>query len=161
MIRIKTMEIQDDSLENIAKASAMDAAKKCGLPIIVEDAGLFINSLNGFPGPYSSYVNRTIGVEGILILMKNIENRSAYFLSIVVFYDPANGELRAFHGKVEGEIAEEARGESGFGFDPIFIPVEGDGRTFAEMGTEGKNKLSHRARALRKFAEWYRQKAKE
>ena len=160
MIRVKAIEIQDDSLENIAKASAIDAAEKCRLPIIVEDAGLFINALNGFPGPYSSYVNRTIGVEGILKLMKNIEDRSAYFLSAVTFYDPASGELKIFRGKVDGKIAEEARGESGFGFDPIFIPIEGDGRTFAEMGAEGKNKFSHRARALRKFAEWYRHKAK-
>lgn len=157
MIKIMAIEIQDDNLENIAKASAMDAAKKCGLPVIVEDAGLFINALNGFPGPYSSYVNRTIGVEGILKLMKKIKDRSAYFLSVVSFCDPTSGKLKVFHGKVEGKIAEEAKGKSGFGFDPIFIPIEGDGRTFAEMGTERKNRFSHRAKALRKFAEWYRQ----
>ena len=92
MIRVKAMEIQDENLENIAKASAIDAAKKCGLPVIVEDAGLFIEALNGFPGPYSSYVNKTIGVGGILKLMNNVKDRSAYFLSAVAFYDPDNDE---------------------------------------------------------------------
>ncbi len=159
MIRVKAMEIQDENLENIAKASAIDAAKKCGLPVIVEDAGLFIEALNGFPGPYSSYVNKTIGVGGILKLMKNVKDRSAYFLSAVAFYNPDNGELKVFNGRVEGQIAEEAKGRSGFGFDPIFIPIGGDGRTFAEMGTEEKNRFSHRAMALRRFAEWYKRGA--
>jgi len=156
MIKMSALEIQDDSLENIAKASVLDAVKKCNLPVIVEDAGLFIKVLNGFPGPYSSYVNRTLGVEGILKLMRDVEDRSAYFLSVVAFSNSDGKEVKFFHGKVEGRIAYEARGESGFGFDPIFIPAEGDGRTFAEMSTEEKNRFSHRARALRKFAEWYK-----
>ncbi|RLI22214.1 non-canonical purine NTP pyrophosphatase, RdgB/HAM1 family [Candidatus Bathyarchaeota archaeon] len=155
MIKIKVIEIQDENLEKIAETSALDAATKCNLPVIVEDAGLFINALNGFPGPYSSYVNKTIGVEGILKLMKNVEDRTAYFFSVVAFHDPATSIMKIFHGKVEGKIAKEARGKSGFGFDPIFIPIDGDGRTFAEMKTEEKNKFSHRAKALRKFAEWY------
>ncbi len=145
--------------QKIAETSAIDAAKKCNLPVIVEDAGLFIKALNGFPGPYSSYVNKTIGVEGILKLMRGIKDRTAYFFSVVAFYDPDINELEFFYGKVEGEIAEEARGKSGFGFDPIFTPIEGDGRTFAEMGVEEKNKFSHRSKALRKFAKWYKQKA--
>jgi len=156
MIKISAFEIQDDNIQNIAETSVQDAVKKCRLPVIVEDAGLFIKALNGFPGPYSSYVNRTIGVRGILKLMHNVEDRNAYFLSVIAFSDPNKEEIIFFHGKVEGRIAYEARGESGFGFDPVFIPAKGDGRTFAEMSTEEKNRFSHRAGALRKFAEWYR-----
>jgi len=156
MIKMNLLEIQDDDIQNIAKASVRDAVKKCRLPVIVEDAGLFIKALNGFPGPYSSYVNRTIGVDGILKLMRNIKDRNAYFLSVIAFSDPNKEEIIFFLGKVEGSIAYEARGESGFGFDPVFIPIEGNGRTFAEMSTEEKNRFSHRARALRKFAKWYK-----
>ena len=156
MLNIEAIEIQNDDLEEIAKTSALDAAKKCNLPIIVEDAGLFIKALNGFPGPYSAYVNKTIGFNGILKLMEGITNREAYFESVIAYYESGMNTPICFHGRVDGSIALEARGESGFGFDPIFIPSEGNGRTFAEMGTEKKNEFSHRAKALRKFAEWYK-----
>lgn len=154
MLRVETVEIQDDSIEEVARVCALDAVKKCGLPIIVEDAGLFIEALKGFPGPYSSYVYRTIGTKGILELMKNVEKREAYFHSVVAFSSP-DEPPRCFHGKVKGRISREERGRSGFGFDPIFNPSEGDNRTFAEMTTKEKNRYSHRARALRKFVEWY------
>jgi len=154
MLRIEAVEIQDDNLENIAKASAMDAVKKCGLPIFVEDAGLFIKALNGFPGPYSSYVYRTIGTKGILKLMENVDKREAYFQSVVAFSSPEEA-TKCFQGKVKGKISMEERGSSGFGFDPIFEPSGGHKRTFAEMTTTEKNEYSHRAEALRKFAEWY------
>jgi XTP/dITP diphosphohydrolase len=153
MLKIEAVEIQDDSLETIAKASAADAVKNCGLPIIVEDAGLFIEVLNGFPGPYSSYVYRTIGTKGILKLMENVDKRDAYFQSVVVFSSPEEAPL-CFHGKAKGKIVMEERGKFGFGFDPIFEP-SGRNRTFAEMTTAEKNQLSHRAEALRKFAKWY------
>ena len=154
MLRIEAIEIQDDNLENIAKASAIDAVKNWGLPIIVEDAGLFIETLNGFPGPYSSYVYRTIGTVGILKLMKNVDEREAYFQSVVAFNGPEQTP-RCFHGKAKGKISLEERGSLGFGFDPVFEPSGGGNRTFAEMTTSEKNEHSHRAGALRKFAEWY------
>jgi len=154
MLKIEAVEIQDDSLESIAKASAMDALKKCGLPIFVEDAGLFIEALNGFPGPYSSYVYRTVGTKGILKLMGNIDKRDAYFQSAVAF-SSLEEVPKCFRGRVKGRISMEERGSSGFGFDPIFEPSGGRKRTFAEMTTTEKNEYSHRAKALRKFAEWY------
>ena len=154
LLRVKTVEIQDDSIEKVAKASARDAVKKCSLPIIVEDAGLFIESLRGFPGPYSSYVYRTIGTKGILELMKNVEEREAYFYSVVAFSSP-DEPLRCFHGRVKGRISREEKGSYGFGFDPIFKPLNCHSKTFAEMTKEQKNKCSHRAQALRKFGEWY------
>ena len=153
-LKVEAVEIQDDSLENIAKFSALDAVKNCGLPIFVEDAGLFVDSLKGFPGPYSKYVYNTVGLKGILKLMKNIENRSAHFKSVVAFVTPEEKPI-CFVGKVEGKISLKEQGTLGFGYDPIFEPDEGGGRTFAEMATEEKNVLSHRGKALRKFAEWY------
>jgi len=154
LLKVKKVEVQDDNIENIAKASALDAAKKYKLPIIVEDAGLFVEALNGFPGPYSSHVYRTIGTKGILKLMENVEKRDAYFQSVVAFCSPE--ELpKCFHGKVEGRISLEERGSSGFGFDPIFEPSASPNKTFAEMAMTEKNKYSHRAQALRKFVKWY------
>jgi len=155
MIKIETTEIQDDKIENIVKAKAIDAVKKCDLPIIVEDAGLFIEALSGFPGSYSSHAYQTIGVAGILKLMENVKKRDAYFHSVVAFYDSEIETPNCFHGRVEGKISVEERGSFGFGFDPVFEPLNGHGKTFAEMTVQEKNRFSHRAQALRKFAEWY------
>ena len=154
MIKIKAIEIQDENLENIAKASALDAAEKFGLPVIVEDAGLFIKALNGFPGPYSSYVYKTLGTKGVLKLMKNVEDREAEFRSVIAYYDPRIKVLKTFRGEVKGRITNEMRGSSGFGFDPIFQPLEEGSQTFAEMSVDEKNRYSHRAKALHAFAEW-------
>ena len=155
MLREKASEIQDDDIENIAKVGALDAANRTRLPVIVEDAGLFIECLRGFPGPYSRYVYRTIGKDGILKLLGNREGRRAEFRSVVAFSSPGQTPT-CFWGVVEGRIAETIRGSSGFGFDPIFEPSEAPGRTFGEMTADEKNRLSHRARALRRFVEWYR-----
>jgi XTP/dITP diphosphohydrolase len=151
---IKTPEIQAMDLRIIAEESAIYAYDVLREPVLVEDAGLFIDALNGFPGPFSSYAYKTIGIRGILKLMKDVEDRRARFLSVIAFYTPMIGGVKIFTGEVEGYIARESRGSGGFGFDPIFIPAEGDGRTFAEQSIEEKNKLSHRARAAGKFAEW-------
>lgn len=156
MLRIDSIEIQDDNLEKIAKTSAIDAVAKVGLPVFVEDAGLFIKALKGFPGPYSSYVYRKIGNKGILKLLENVKNREAYFLSVIAYHSPEEKAPKCFQGCVEGEISTEERGKGGFGFDPIFVPFKGGGKTFGEMSLAEKNKLSHRAEALRKFAEWYK-----
>jgi XTP/dITP diphosphohydrolase len=155
MLNVDTVEVQDDNVENVAKASAIDAVKKCNLPIIVEDAGLFIDALNGFPGPYSSYVFRTVGIEGVLRLMGNARNRNATFTAVVAYHSPERNSPKCFHGSTEGKIAAQIRGAKGFGFDPIFMPNTGNGKTFAEMPIHEKNRCSHRAKALRNFARWY------
>lgn len=153
-LKVEAVEIQDDYLENIAKYSVLDAVKNCGLPVFVEDAGLFVESLGGFPGPYSKYVYNTVGLKGVLKLLEGVEDRDAYFLSAVAFGSPDEHPI-CFVGKVKGKISLQEQGTSGFGYDPIFVPSEGDGRTFAEMTTNEKNEQSHRAQALRAFAEWY------
>lgn len=141
-------EFQGENLEEVALKSAKHLAKKVEPMFVIEDSGLFVEALKGFPGVYSSYVFKTIGNEGILKLMEGVENRRAKFVAVVVFYD--GSEFHVFRGEVEGRIAEEIRGTHGFGFDPIF---EYQGRTFAEMGEE-KNKVSHRRRAFQSFFEW-------
>ena len=153
-LKVEAVEIQDEKLENIARYSALDAVKNCGLPVFVEDAGIFIDALGGFPGPYSKHIYHTIGLDGVLKLMAGVENRDAYFMSVICFGGP-DLEPTCFVGKVKGTISFEKKGESGFGYDPIFAPVAGDGRTFSEMSSDEKNGFSHRGMALRSFAEWF------
>jgi XTP/dITP diphosphohydrolase len=158
MLRVKTLEIQNESIEEIAKASVVDAFRNCNLPVIVEDAGLFVEALNGFPGPYAAYVYKTIDNGGLLRLMENAKNRRACFKSVVAYYSVDCKLPICFEGEVSGEITKVERrsgNEYGFGFDPIFKPANSN-KTFAEMSIASKNKYSHRAKALHKFAEWYK-----
>jgi len=158
MLRVKGSEIQSASLEEIAKTSVIEAFRRCNLPIIVEDAGLFIQALNGFPGPYAAYAYKTISNEGLLKLMENVENREATFHSVIAYHSSESRTPTCFNGEVMGEITKEERrgkSESVFGFDPIFKPANSD-KTFAQMSIAEKNRYSHRAKALRKFAEWYK-----
>jgi XTP/dITP diphosphohydrolase len=144
-------ELQSTDLGEIALQSALIAYTYVNAPVVVEDSGLFIKALNGFPGPFSSYVYKTIGVRGVLKLMEGVTDRSAYFESAVAIVMPPFE--RVFKGSVYGRIADSPRGTGGFGFDPIFIP-ENEDRTFAEMSVEEKNRYSHRARAFEKLGIW-------
>jgi XTP/dITP diphosphohydrolase len=146
------LEIQSSSLEEIATYAALTGYLNLRKPLFAEDAGLFIQPLKGFPGPYSSYVFKTIGNEGILKLMQGITSRKACFKSAICLV--LNSQtIKVFTGEVCGSISKEVRGEKGFGFDPIFIP-EGYTKTFAEMSVEEKNKISHRAKAFNSMMEW-------
>ncbi len=158
MLRVKGAEMQSDSLMEIAQTSAREAFKRCGLPVIVEDAGLFIEALNGFPGPYAAYAYKTIGNRGLLKLMEGVEDRKAMFRSAIAYCDSEAEAPVVFEGRAEGEVTVNERsgsGKSGFGFDPIFRP-SGSIKTFAEMTIEEKNSFSHRASAICKFAKWYK-----
>ena len=137
-------EIQADTLEEVVREALENIEEK---DVFIEDAGLFVGALGGFPGVYSKYVENTVGNEAILKLLSDVKERSAVFQS-VVGYKSENIEI--FEGKVEGEIAEEQRGKKGFGYDPIFIP-KGFNKTFAEDITL-KMQLSHRKQAMEKLA---------
>ncbi|QHS17610.1 non-canonical purine NTP pyrophosphatase [Halopenitus persicus] len=176
-------EIQSDDLGPIAAHGAREAHRHAGEPVVVDDAGLFIEGLGGFPGPYSSYVENTLGVEGVWEVASELEDRRAAFRCVLAYCDgegfaatpdPIDREdrvvaaaagpdddadraalpVKLFEGYVPGTIVSP-RGDGGFGYDPIF---EHDGTTFAEMDTERKNAVSHRGRALAKFAEWFAQR---
>ena len=144
------VEIQDDSLSKIALQKALDAYDKCKKPVIVEDDGLFIDSLSGFPGQFSSYVFKTIGNNGILKLTG--DNRSAVFVSVIIYRSATRCNI--FESKVDGTISKNIQGE-GWGYDPSFIP-ENQTKTYAELAD--KNKLSHRYESLKKFADWFNNK---
>lgn len=150
-------EIQADTPEEVALFSAEWVSRSFSEPFFLEDSGLFIDSLNGFPGVYSAYVYKTLGYMGILRLMEGIEERGARFIAAIAYHD--GKETKIFRGEVSGTISYIPRGENGFGYDPIFIP-EGESRTFAEMSTEKKGKISHRGRALEEMREWMRNKNK-
>ena len=155
-LRFPYPEIQADTLEEVAEYGAKWLAERIDGPFFLDDSGLFINALKGFPGVYSAYVYKTLGIDGILKLLEGVDDRSAYFKSVVAYWD---GELHLFKGRVDGEIIREKRGNGGFGFDPVFRP-SGFDRTFAEMTTEEKNEISHRGRALKAFAEWLKENLK-
>ena len=171
-------EIQHVDLGAIAAHGAREAYRETGNPVLVDDAGLFVDSLGGFPGPYSSYAEDTLGIERVQRLVAGEEDHRASFRCVLAYCDgadfaaspdpvdrderalaAADGEdqsdsgvpVKLFEGTVRGRIVSP-RGDGGFGYDPIF---EHEGTTMAEMSTEEKNAISHRGRALAKFGEWF------
>lgn len=146
------LEVQANDIKTIAVESAKKLSIDLENSFFLEDTGLFIEVLNGFPGPYSAYVFKTIGNEGILKLLEKQKNRSAFFETCVAFYDAHERTIKTFIGHVDGVIAKSIRGR-GWGYDPIFIPIGYD-KTYAELG-EKKNEVSHRTIAMQMFARWY------
>lgn len=150
----KGIEIQADTTNMVAEYSSRGAAKAAGRAVLVEDAGLFVESLGGFPGPYSAYAFKTIGAAGVIALLgSRSSRRQATFVSSLAYCEP-DGEPTPFEGSVRGEIAERPRGKKGFGFDPIFVP-RGGTKTFGELTVEEKCSVSHRANSMKKFAKWH------
>lgn len=151
-IPISYPEVQADSLEMVAIQGILWLMDRYDRPILIDDSGLFIDSLKDFPGIYSSFVFSSIGCDGILDLMRGVENRSARFECCLGFRELGKDPV-LFKENSEGTISAVKRGEKGFGFDPIFIP-SGYDKTFAEMAIDQKNELSHRGKALREFFEY-------
>jgi len=146
-------EIQSDDLQEIAAFAAKHACEASHRSVVAEDSGFFVQGLGGFPGPYSAYVYRAIGNDGILKLLRSSDRRDAYFQASVAYCEPKQ-EPVCFRGIAKGTVGRRSIGKHGFGFDPIFKPTRGDGRTFAEMSADEKNQLSHRAKAFTKLFEW-------
>ena len=143
-------EIQADTLEEVALYGMKEVAANLGGPVMLEDAGLFVEALKGFPGVYSAYTQKTIGNAGILRLMEGQENRKAYFKSVVAYAEPGM-ETVIFSGEVHGEIGFEPRGKKGFGYDPIFYVGE---KSLGEIELPQKNQISHRAASMRALKGW-------
>lgn len=146
-------EVQAEGLAEVCAAGA-DHLLAAGLkpPFVLEDSGLFVAALNGFPGVFSRHALDTIGCAGLLKLLVDVEAelRTAAFRTHLLYVDGA-GRRHGFDGLCKGRIATRAAGSGGFGFDPVFVPAggAGDGRTFAEMDTAAKNAVSHRGQAVR------------
>ena len=155
MINSKKKEIQNNDIAVIAKTSLKETQKRVSGPVIVEDSGLYISSLHGFPGPYSAYVYETLGCDGILNLLRDQVSRDAEFRSVIAYTEnKKTSNIKIFLGITKGKISEKICGTQGFGFDPIFLPLQID-KTFGEIDLTEKNKYSHRAIAINNFASWY------
>lgn len=137
-------ELRSDDPEEVAGLAAKQLAGKLNKTVVVEDSGLFIKSLNGFPGTCSAYIHKRIGLKGILRLMEGIKDRSCMYMSAVAYCEPKKEPL-SFLGTEKGTISKSIRGNNGFGHDPIFIP-EGSKKTYGEMkNTEEVKKFRRRA----------------
>lgn len=153
----KGPELQADDLATIAAFAATGAYARYKVPLLAEDAGLFVDALGGFPGPYSAYASGTIGCAGILALLAGKPSRKAVFRSAVAFCD-ALSPPKVFEGSLRGGISLRQAGHRGFGFDPIFIP-RGSGLTLGQVSLTEKSRISHRAEALRAFGRWFKSPA--
>jgi XTP/dITP diphosphohydrolase len=142
-------EIQADTLEETIVPGLEWLMERHDRPLFIDDSGLFVDALKGFPGVYSSYVFRTVGCDGILRLMQGAGDRSARFECCIGFMAPG-GKPHITRGVSKGSIASQKAGSGGFGYDPIFVP-EGYSETFAQMEIAEKNKISHRGRAMDLF----------
>lgn len=149
-----------DTLQGNAFLKAKAFYKKSGMPSISDDTGLFVEALNGEPGVYSArYAGENATFEDncnkILNNLKDIENRNAYFETVICYYDGNNTNYLS--GKCKGKINKEYKGANGFGYDPIFLPA-GYNLTFAELSKDIKNKISHRGLAVDNFIEFIKTK---
>ena len=149
-------EIQSNDLNDIAEQKAINAYEIVKKPIIIEDDGLFIDSLNGFPGPYSSYVYDTIGNKGIMNLLENSEVRDAKFVSIIAYCEDNHG-VKLFESSIPGKISSTIE-NGGWGYDPIFIP-DGESKTYTNVSD--KDRFSHRSASLAKFSNWFLDRQKD
>ena len=152
---IETLEIQSESIQEVAVAKLKNIKNKPETSYFVEDAGFFVdNPLKGFPGVYSSYVMKTIGNEGILRLITDFNMTVAHFKAVIALYFKPHNQVYIFDGVVYGKVSKNVRGKGGFGFDPIFIPNEFPEKTFGELTQEEKNKISHRGKAWSKLIDF-------
>ena len=145
-----------DTLEANARLKADAIVAATGEAAVADDTGLEVAALGGAPGVYSARyagpdATYADNVVALLAALDGVVDRSARFRTVAMVRLPGGGELLA-EGVVDGVIAAEPRGANGFGYDPVFVPDGGGGRTFAEMDAGEKNALSHRGRAFRALA---------
>lgn len=149
------------TLEGNAVMKARYVYDRYGTPCFADDTGLEVDALDGAPGVYSA---RYAGGKGhdseanmskLLHEMEGMQDRHARFRTVIALIERKDGlpVQHTFEGRIEGTISQERKGSSGFGYDPIFVP-EGYERSFAELGSDIKNGISHRARAVARLAEY-------
>jgi XTP/dITP diphosphohydrolase len=158
---VPEVEETGDTLEENALLKAVALSEATGMPAIADDTGLSVDALDGAPGVYSARYSgeHATYADNVAKLLNELERveavtpeaRSASFITVAVAYFPDGTSLVA-EGVVEGSIAPAVAGTGGFGYDPVFIPEAGDGRTFAEMTAPEKHAMSHRGKAFRALA---------
>ncbi len=149
-------EIPEDheTLEENALAKARFVHSRTGLPVFADDTGLEVEALGGRPGVFSARYagpekDSKKNIQKLLSELNNIHNRKARFRTVIAFIPPENKEI-LFEGIVEGTISPKPAGKEGFGYDPVFVPA-GYTKTFAELPSSIKNKISHRYHAFARF----------
>ena len=140
-----------------ARLKAAAICEATGLPALADDTGLFVDALNGAPGVEAAYfagpnASYDDNVDKLLALLDQHTNRVARFTTVALLRFPDGDEIVA-QGSVDGTIAFERTGARGFGYDPVFVPADGDGRSFGAMTDDEKSAISHRARAMAALAE--------
>jgi XTP/dITP diphosphohydrolase len=147
------------TLEDNARLKAVALCEATGLPAVADDTGLAVDALGGAPGVRSARYagDDATYADNVAELLRELSGvdapgRTARFATVALARWPDGREVAAI-GDVEGVIALEPRGREGFGYDPVFVPLEGDGRSFAEMTAAEKHAVSHRGRAFRTLAD--------
>lgn len=144
-------EIQELDPKEVIRAKLLEALQHHAGEFIVEDTSVAIKALNGFPGPLIKWFLKAMGNQGLANLLKKLGD-NAVEVKTIVGYAKSHEEIYFFEGALSGTIVEP-RGESSFGWDPVFIP-DGHDKTFAEMGKDEKNKVSYRRMAVEKLKEF-------
>jgi len=140
-------EVQSLDVATVAARKAADAFAQLGEPVLVDDTGLSIHAWNGLPGALVIWFINSVGAQGILDMAQGLTDRRATATTALGYAD-ASG-VQVFQGAVNGSLATEPLGVSGFGYDPIFIPdTDSHHRTYAQMTSQEKNQISHRRRAV-------------
>lgn len=146
-----------DTLEGNALQKARWIKDRYGYDCLADDTGLMVDALNGEPGVYSARYagdghDSAANTRKLLANLEGADSRRAHFSTYIALL--IDGSCHIFEGRVDGEISLHPTGDGGFGYDPVFIPDEGNGKSFAEMSGEAKNLISHRGRAVRKLVEF-------
>ncbi|KAL6122479.1 Non-canonical purine NTP pyrophosphatase [Nucleospora cyclopteri] len=152
IIKLDLQEIQGDC-KSICKAKCLEATKYVDGPILVEDTSLCFNALGGLPGPYIKWFLEKLKPIGLFKMLSSFGDKTGYAMCTLAYYEKNNDKILFFEGKCVGKIIEP-RKESDFGWDSIFLP-ENSVKTFSEIEPEIKNEISHRAKALEKFLEYF------
>ncbi|NNM95770.1 MAG: RdgB/HAM1 family non-canonical purine NTP pyrophosphatase [Bacteroidia bacterium] len=150
-----------DTLEENAVMKARFIFEMYHVAAFADDTGLEVNALGGKPGVYSARYagmnkNADKNIAKLLLEMQGVNDRRARFRTVIALVE--NGSPRLFEGTVSGTIAPQRQGVKGFGYDPVFIP-SGSAKSFAQMSLEEKNRISHRAMAIERFAGWMKNRA--
>jgi XTP/dITP diphosphohydrolase len=147
------------TLEDNARLKAVALVEATGQAAVADDTGLEVDALDGAPGVYSSryageHASYADNCQKLLAALAGVpaERRGARFVTVALVRFPDGTEVAA-EGEMTGVISQSPRGDNGFGYDPVFVPDGGDGRTYAEMTTEEKDAISHRGRAFRALAQ--------
>lgn len=137
-------EIQSLDLAEVLEAKVEEAYRRFGEPVVVEETGLYLDAMNGFPGPLVKWMLDAMGPEGIAATCSRLGNDGAEVRTALAYFD---GErMQMAEGTVRGRLAPEPRGKNGFGWDPVFMP-ESEPKTYAELDPEEKDRFGHRGRA--------------